>query len=66
MVLFLRAAPQCRNKNSLELISTQPRSSTAARRSVSALRCLVAAASLGGGGSAAEGDEVELSGDRLG
>ena len=54
----------------MELISTQPRSSTACRKSLAAVRCLVAAASSVGAGLAAEGDHVKLavtcSGDLLG
>ena len=39
------AGAQCRNRNSLELISTQPRSSIAWRLSLAAAKCLAAAAS---------------------
>jgi hypothetical protein len=42
---------QWRNRNSLELISTQPRSSTACRKSFAEVRCLAAAASSVGLGS---------------
>ena len=50
----------------MELISTQPRSSTACRKSFDAVRCLVAAASSVGLGSRQRATAVELSRDLLG
>jgi len=46
-----RKANQCRNRNSLELIRTQPMSSTAMRRSLASLMCLAAASTSCGEGS---------------